>query len=48
VIPKGNPGKRRNPSQFTFEANTSSDRDLITHAQWRRGFLEIWNRVGNG
>lgn len=41
-------GKKRKPSQILFEVSTSSDRDLINHDAWRRGFAELWSRGASG
>jgi DNA polymerase III gamma/tau subunit len=48
VIREGNPVKTRKPSQITFDITTSSDRDLLTHDIWRRGFTKLWNRGASG
>jgi DNA polymerase III subunit gamma/tau len=48
VIREGNPGKKRKPSQISFDVTTSSDRDLLTHDTWRRGFTELWSRGASG
>jgi DNA polymerase III subunit gamma/tau len=48
VIPEGNPGKKRKPTQIPLDVKTSSDRDLLTHEMWRRGFTELWSRGKNG
>ena len=47
VIQEGNSGKKRKPTQILFDVTTSSDRDLIDHEGWRRGFTELWSRGGN-
>jgi DNA polymerase III subunit gamma/tau len=46
VIPEANPGKRKKLTLTPHETSTS-DRDLISHEAWRRGFAELWSRGGN-
>jgi len=46
VIPEANPGKRKKLNLTPNETSTS-DRDLISHEAWRRGFAELWSRGGN-
>jgi len=46
VIPEENPGKRKKLTLTPHETNTS-DRELISHETWRRGFAELWSRGGN-
>ena len=48
VIQEKTNGKKRKPSQISFDVNTSNDRDLINHEVWRRGFTELWSRGASG
>ena len=48
VIQEKTSGKKRKPSNIMFEVSTSSDRDLISHEAWRRGFTELWSRGASG
>jgi DNA polymerase III subunit gamma/tau len=48
VIREGSLGKKRKPTQITFDVTTSNDRDLINHDTWRRGFTELWSRGASG
>ena len=48
VIQEKTNGKKRKPSQISFDVNTSNDRDLINNEVWRRGFTELWSRGASG
>lgn len=47
VIQEGSPGRKKKATPILFDVTTSSDRDLIDHDSWRRGFTELWGRGGN-